>query len=122
MKKYDPVKAPKPEEWNELNDEQRLNLIKAYHKEAGIKNDNEGLHAGLHLIVESQIAMGDQIPIAREVRRLVFLEGANRHNVIHAVGEAFVRLKERAKAHPSIKPSPVSFFREVEALKGADLK
>lgn len=121
MNKYDPDKTPDPAEWNQLDQEKQLELIKAYHDMIGIPVPNPERHAVLHLIVESQIAMGDVIPVQQQVSRLL-AEGGGRHTVIHALGNAFLHLQEKAKEYPSIKPSPVSFFKEIEALNGANLK
>lgn len=121
MNKYDPDKTPAPAEWNQLNKEKQYELIKAYHDMIGIPVPNIDRHVTLHLIVESQVAMGDEIPVGKEVSRLLE-EGGSRHAIIHAVGTAFLHLQDKANEHPSIKPSPVSFFKELEALSGAKLK
>lgn len=121
MNKYDPDKTPAPAEWKQLSQEKQKELIKAYHDMIGIPVPNIEKHVTLHLIVEDQIAMGDSIPVGNEVSRLL-KEGAGRHTVIHAVANAFVRLQEKGKEHPSIRPSPVSYFKELEALSGARLK
>ncbi|MDH3981489.1 MAG: hypothetical protein OES84_01165 [Kiritimatiellaceae bacterium] len=121
MTKYDPSNAPSPSEWNDLSENQKLDMIKAYHEMIGLPVPNINFHAGLHLIVESQIAMGDAIPVNKEFTRLLS-EGADRHAAIHAVATAFKHLKEKAELHPSIRPSVVSYYREIEALNGAKLK
>jgi hypothetical protein len=121
MTKYDPSKAPAPAEWNAESQEKQIQMIKAYHDMIGIPVPNLEKHATLHLIVESQIAMGDEIPVSKQVDRLLS-EGADRHAVIHAIGNAFVHLQQKANEHPDIKTSPVSFFKEIEALEGAKLK
>ena len=43
------------------------------------------VHAVIHVVVERQIALGDEIPVRRTVRRLMS-EGLDRHEAIHAVG------------------------------------
>lgn len=45
MKKYDPHTAPVPEDWNLLDEAERIELIKRYHKKAKIKQPNASLHA-----------------------------------------------------------------------------
>ena len=39
----------------------------------------------MHVVVESQVAMGDELPVRRTVDRLQ-AEGLDRHEAIHAVG------------------------------------
>jgi len=79
MKKYDPHTAPVPEEWNLLDEAERIELIKRYHKKARVKLPNATLHAGIHTGVENQIAMGDETPVARTIERLLD-EGLDRHD------------------------------------------
>ena len=43
------------------------------------------MHAVLHVAIENQIALGDELPVRRTVDRLVG-EGPDRHEAIHAVG------------------------------------
>ena len=82
MNKYDPSKAPTPTEWNALSHDAQLTIIKKYHDMIGIPVPNLEKHATLHLIIETQIAMGDEIPLSKEVDRLLS-EGADRHSAIH---------------------------------------
>ena len=64
MQRYDPLEAPDPEEWLELDEQERIDLVREYHRRAGIHLPNEKLHATLHAIVEAQIAPWNQIPSA----------------------------------------------------------
>ncbi len=36
MQKYDPMRVPDPEEWEALDDHERIALVTDYHQEAGI--------------------------------------------------------------------------------------
>ena len=60
-------------------------LVEAYHRRARIRPPNRRLHAVFHVIVENQIALGDELPVRDTVRRLM-AEGLDRHEAIHAVG------------------------------------
>jgi hypothetical protein len=83
---YDPNVAPDPDEWLALDEEERLSAISAYHREAGIEVPNERAHALFHVLVENQIAMGDEVPVVgRTVQRLMEQDGLDRHEAIHAV-------------------------------------
>jgi len=85
MKKYNPNQAPDPEEWNALDDSERLVLIEDYHKCKRINLPNQVLHATIHAVVENQIAMGDEFNAAETLDRLIS-EGLDRHEAIHAIG------------------------------------
>jgi len=52
MLRYDPLEAPDPEEWLELYDQERIDLVREYHRRAGIYLPNEKLHATLHAIYD----------------------------------------------------------------------
>jgi len=85
MKQYDPLKAPDPQGWLSLDEQQRISLAQDYHRRARIRLPNETVHAVVHAIVENQIALGDETPVRRTVQRLLS-EGRDRHEAIHAVG------------------------------------
>ena len=48
MQRYDPLEAPNPEEWLKLDEQERIDLVRDYHRRAGIQLPNEKLHATLH--------------------------------------------------------------------------
>src|SRR5215510_1511876 len=85
MQRYDPLKAPDPEEWLSLDEQQRIDVVEEYHRLAGIRIPNAKIHAVTHAIIENQIAAGDKLPVRRTVQRLM-AEGLDRHEAIHAVG------------------------------------
>jgi HD superfamily phosphodiesterase len=85
MKRYDPLKAPDPEEWLSMDEQQRISLAQDYHRRARIRLPNEKVHAVVHAIVENQIALGDEMPLRRTIERLM-AEGLDRHDAIHAIG------------------------------------
>jgi len=82
--RYDPLREPDPAEWSVVDEEQRTELVRRFHKRARIILPNERAHASLHVVVENQVAMGDETPVAATVNRLV-REGLDRHEAIHAV-------------------------------------
>ena len=90
MLRYDPQTEPDREEWLSLGEIERVELIAEYHKQAKIRVSNAKMHAAFHMVVENQIAAGDEIPVKRNVDRLV-AEGLDRHEVIHVVGQVLVR-------------------------------
>jgi hypothetical protein len=68
MKYYDPLKPPEPEEWRSLDEQERMQLVEDFHRRARIRVPNAKAHALAHVIVENQIALGDEIPVRRTVR------------------------------------------------------
>lgn len=91
MAGYDPEEAPDPAEWLERDEDERLLLVEAYHARAGVDPPNANLHAVIHVIVENQIALGDEMPVGRTVERLM-AEGLDRHEAVHAVGSVLSEL------------------------------
>jgi len=115
VKKYDPHTAPVPEEWNLLDESERIELIKRYHKKARIKLPNATLHAGIHTVVENQIALGDEIPVAKTIERLVD-EGLDRHDALHAVAGALTNHIHALMTTPETAPTEDEYYKELEAL------
>ncbi len=81
---YDPLDEPEPQLWLATGEQQRIDLVSAYHRRAGISLPNEKVHAVIHVIVENQIA-DDELPVRRTAQRLMS-EGLDRHDAIHAIG------------------------------------
>ncbi len=82
---YDPMKAPDAAWWLSLDEDERNALILDYHRRVRIKLPNAKVHAVFHAIVETQVAMGDELPVARTLARLQ-AEGLDRHDAVHAIG------------------------------------
>jgi len=85
MQRYNPLQAPDPKEWSAMDEQERIQIVEQYHRRAGIRLPNVKVHAVIHAVIESQIAMGDEIPVRRTLERLIS-EGLDRHDAIHAIG------------------------------------
>ena len=85
MKAYDPLKPTDPEEWLSTGEQERLDLVQSFHQRARIRSPNAKVHAVMHVIVENQIALGDELPVKGTVQRLMS-DGLDRHDALHAVG------------------------------------
>ncbi|AFT90454.1 hypothetical protein [Paraburkholderia phenoliruptrix] len=83
MKTYNPESAPEPEAWLELDEQERIVLVEAWHRAAHIKLPNVTAHAAFHTIVENQIALNLE-PVVRAMHRLT-TAGLTRHDAIHAI-------------------------------------
>jgi hypothetical protein len=86
---YDPEVAPNPEEWLARSEDDRRLVIEAYHRRAGIRLPRPALHAAMHVIIENQIALGDEVPVRRAIDRLM-ADGLERHEALHAAGTALL--------------------------------
>jgi len=87
MDKYDPSVSPNPEKWLALPEDERVELIRSFHEENEENLSEEGqleLHAGIHAVVENQIAMA-YAPVPATLAKLV-RQGLSRHEAIHAIG------------------------------------
>jgi len=120
MQRYDPLEAPDPEEWLELDEQERIDLVREYHRRAGIHLPNEKLHATLHAIVEAQIALKGETPAGRIAQRLIG-EGLDRHDAIHAIGMVLAEhIYEMLKTTKSDKDPNAPYFAALERLTAED--
>ena len=68
----------------------------------------------VHLVVEKQVAMGDELPVAEAVQRLMG-EGLSRHEAIRAVGAVMMGYLHDALGTES-GPDNEAYNRELRAL------
>jgi hypothetical protein len=113
--KYDPEKAPDPNEWLSLDEDERISLAIQYHKQRREKLPNVRLHAALHVIIENQLA--EQIPVVTETFARVMTEGLDRHEALHAIGSVlathlFQQMKRQTK---SIDPND-PYLKDLSSL------
>ncbi len=92
MAAYDPLTAPDPDTWQAIDEAGRIGLVMAHHRAAGAELPNERLHATIHVVIENQVAMGEEIPVRATLARLMREgpkhERLTRHDAIHAVCSA----------------------------------
>ncbi len=86
---YDPLNAPDPDDWQSMGEDERMMLVMEYHREAGVELPNEQVHAVVHVVVENQITLGDEMSAQATLERLM-REGLDRHEAIHAIGSVLV--------------------------------
>ncbi len=87
MDRYDPDNPPDPEQWLDLDEQERLMLVEKHHRDARIKMPQRArrLHAVIHTVVENQLAAEDQ-DIVRDALLRLMEEGLTRHDAVHAIG------------------------------------
>jgi hypothetical protein len=116
MQRCDPFKAPDPEEWLALDEQERIALARDYHRRARIRVPNATVHATAHAIVETQIALGDETPVRRTAQRLME-EGLDRHQAVHAIGMVlFEFMFDLANAPASDGDPNLPYFAALERL------
>ncbi len=84
MEHYDPEVPPDPEEWMALDEGERHILVEDFHESMRNELPNPTLHAAMHVVVENQVAIGAELPVAGHLSRLL-TEGLSRHEAIHAI-------------------------------------
>jgi hypothetical protein len=89
MREYDPSATLDPEKWDLLDEDEKMALVQQYHEESDSDLPDLALHSLVHTIVENQIALGDEIPVAATLARLE-REGLDRHDAIHAIASILV--------------------------------
>lgn len=87
--RYDPLVSPDPREWLATDEQERIDLALAYHTRKHIEVPNANAHAIMHAVVENQIALGDEIPVARKLHQLM-AQGLDRHDAIHAIASVLI--------------------------------
>ena len=104
--KYDPDRSPDSAWWSSLDEEEQINLVLDHHLRAGARLPNSKLHAVTHVVVETQVRLGDETPVASTLVRLIG-DGLSRHDAIHAIGTVlapiiFEILKGEVRSDPNV--------------------
>ena len=85
---YDPLIEPDSDQWLALDEEEQVELVRTYHRGAGIEPPGADVHAMIHVVVENRIAELDE-PTYRKLDALIE-EGLDRHEAIHAIGSVLI--------------------------------
>ena len=84
MDTYDPDASWDAADWLQTDEGEHIELVSSFHRRRKIHLPNAQLHAVIHVIVENQLALGDQIVVATLAR--LQREGLGRHDAVHAIG------------------------------------
>ena len=119
MNEYDPEHNPDPEWWLSLDESERADLAEESQREDE-QLPSPRAHAAIHVIVENQIAMGDEIPVGATLHRLM-REGLGRHDAVHAIGSVVSKHVYHAMRHDAIAEGDSddpneSYYRELNEL------
>src|SRR2546422_8554725 len=84
MNSYDPDKSRAAAKWLQLDEAERIELVSAYHRRKKVHLPNAQLHAVIHVVVENQLALGEDVVVETLAR--LQREGLSRHDALHAIG------------------------------------
>ena len=115
MQKYNPLKAPDPEEWLAMDELERIDMVMEYHRRKRIRIPGMKSHAAFHVTVETQIAMGDELPVKRKLEQLMN-EGLDRHDAIHAIAWILSLQVFRALKYKQSSDLNKSYYAALEDL------
>lgn len=102
MRRYDPDVAPSATTWLDTDELERLRMVEAYHRRARIPLPNPRLHAIVHVIVETQLAMGESAVV--DALAHLRQEGMGRHDALHAIGSVLAEHMHRLMQRPTKSP------------------
>jgi hypothetical protein len=120
MKRYDPLKPPDPDAWLALDEGRRIDLVRDYHRRARVKLPNANIHAVIHATVETQVALGEEMPVRRTLARLMH-EGLDRHSAVHAVGSVLAQhLFDLMNSEDTPEDPNPAYFAALEDLNAED--
>ena len=111
---YDALEAPESNEWLELDEEERIMAVEAYHEEIGEALPSGKMHAIIHTIVENQLAE-NLLETHRTLRRLMD-DGLDRHDGIHAIGSVLSQHMFSAMNKAAGKGSNTDYHKMLKAL------
>jgi len=84
VRRYNPSRTPDAAWWLSLDESERIDLARRSQR-PDEHPPSPRLHATIHVIVENQVALGSETPVAATLERLT-AEGLDRHDAIHAIG------------------------------------
>jgi hypothetical protein len=116
---YDPDVAPDVEAWNALDDDEKRMLVESHHRRSRIELPNLRVHAIMHVVIENQVALGDELPVRRAIERLMG-EGLDRHDAVHAVAAVLAgHMHDLSKGQVAEVNASTAYNAAVERLTAA---
>ena len=67
MNSYDPDRSLRPTDWLRTDEGERIESVVSYHRRKKIRLPNAQLHAVVHVIVENQLALGEEVVVPVQV-------------------------------------------------------
>lgn len=98
MNSYNPETSLSSADWLQTDEGERIELVASYHRRKKVQLPNAQLHAVIHVVVENQLALGEEV-VVRTLARLQ-AEGLDRHDALHAIGSVLAdNLYELMREH-----------------------
>jgi hypothetical protein len=116
---YNPLNVPDSDDWQSMDEDERMMLVMEYHRGAGVELPNEQVHAVVHVVVENQVTLGDEMSAQAALERLM-REGLDRHEAIHAVGSVLVDFVQALIRDDAAPGASVRYNEELEKLTAAE--
>ena len=116
---YDPLLAPDPDGWQAMGEDERIALVLKHHREARVELPNAQAHAAVHVVVENQIALGDETSARATLERLI-REGLDRHEAIHAIGSVLMELVQELLGDAPRPEANARYDKELGMLTAAE--
>jgi hypothetical protein len=116
---YNPLIVPDPDDWQSMDEDERIMLVMAYHQKAGVDLPNEQVHAVVHVVVENQMALGDETAVQATLQRLMS-EGLDRHEAIHAIGSVLIEFLQELLGDDAPQEVNEKYDEELKKLSAAE--
>ncbi len=100
------------------DESERIAMVESWHRRAGIRIPGAKMHAIVHTVVESQIALGESVIIESLAR--LRSEGLSRHDAIHAIGSVLAEHMFHVLKDISAPDSPEVYYDRVRRLTAAE--
>jgi hypothetical protein len=95
---YEPLEEPDAERWLALDESERIDLVRDFHRRERTAVPNLDAHAVIHVIVENQLA--ERFPAAIATLARLESEGLDRHEAVHAMGSVLLEHMRNLVNHP----------------------
>lgn len=119
IRRYDPLVPPDATQWLALPEDLRRRLVEAYHRRTRVRLPNHTVPAIAHVVVENQIALGEETPVRRTAERLM-REGLDRHDTIHAIGSVLMNFIVDVRQGQSEDAAPTeAYYAALDGLSAA---
>lgn len=113
---YDAMRHPAPQQWLAHSEAERIEAVETYHRNHRLNVPKLHLHATFHVVVENQVALGDDTPVQQALVRLME-EGLDRHDAVHAIGSVLASHVYDLLKTPELQTDPnAAYYSELNQL------
>jgi hypothetical protein len=110
--RYDPDVTPSASQWLALDESERMAVVERSHDAA---MPNLRVHAAIHAIVETQLAMN--LPSVVDAVTRLQAQGLDRHDAIHAIGSVLAgHMWEMLRDNAPADDANTAYFAALDRL------